>query len=134
MVGGAGSGLVAIIDDDESVRSALMGLMRASGISSRAFPSAEEYLGSDAPAITACVVTDVRMPGMSGLELQARLAACSSELPVIFITAHGDAEARRRALSAGAHAFFQKPFGDDELIESIRSAMDEGSTNHTEDS
>jgi len=125
---------VAIVDDDPSVRSALVGLMRAAGLSSLAFASADELLGSDALATTGCVVTDVRMPGTSGLELQARLAARRSGLPVIFITAHGDAEARRRALSAGARAFFQKPFDDDELIESIRAAMDRRSTHEMEES
>lgn len=128
MQGSAAAGLVAIVDDDASVRDALVGLMRAAGLTARAFASAEDFLRSDAPALAACVITDVRMPGMSGLELQARLAAGHAGTPVIFITGHADAEARRRALAAGARAFFQKPFDDEELLASLRAAMDQRSS------
>ncbi len=115
------SGFVAIVDDDGSVRTALMGLMKAVGLPARAFASAEEFLDARAEQQTLCLVADVRMPGMSGLELQAHLRARDVRMPVIFITAHGDAEARRRALAAGAVRFFQKPFDDQELVESIRA-------------
>ena len=121
---------MAIVDDDASVRSALVGLLRSAGLEARAFASADELLRSGAAATAACVVTDVRMPGMSGLELQERLAAGYPGTPVVFITAHGDAEARRRALEAGARGFFQKPFDDEALIACLRAALDERSTTH----
>ena len=114
---------VAIVDDDASVRVALLGLMRATGLPAKAFASAEEFLQSGADAETSCLVADVRMPGMSGLELQAQLNMRKAGIPVIFITAHGDAAARARALSSGALHFFQKPFDDQELLDAIRSAM-----------
>ena len=114
-------GVVAIVDDDGSVRSALMGLLRAAGYRARAFASAGEFLASGPAREVACLVLDVRMPGMSGLELQAELAARSLRLPIVFITAHGDDEAQRRALQAGAIAFLQKPFDDEALLGSIRA-------------
>jgi len=114
-------GVVAIVDDDGSVRTALMGLLRAAGYRARAFASAKELLASGPAREIACLVLDVRMPGMSGLELQAELAARSLRLPIVFITAHGDDEAQRRALQAGAIAFLQKPFDDEALLGSIRA-------------
>lgn len=114
--------LVAIVDDDGSVRTALLGLMKAVGLPARAFASAEEFLQSGAREKTTCLVADVRMPGMSGLDLQAQLNAWSAGIPVIFITAHGDAATRARALNAGAIQFFQKPFDDQALLDSIRAA------------
>jgi FixJ family two-component response regulator len=122
MVAGPGTKIVAIVDDDASVRSALLGLMRAAGLEARAFASAEEFLQSGAQATTACLVADVRMPGMSGLDLQAHLNAQKAGIPIVFITAHGDAAARTRALNAGAVRFFQKPFDDQELLDAIRAA------------
>jgi two-component system, LuxR family, response regulator FixJ len=123
MAGSPGTWQVAIVDDDASVRGALLGLMRAAGLEARAYASAEEFLGSGGPAETACLVADVRMPGMSGLDLQARLNAGPLRIPVIFITAHGDAAARARALGAGALRFFQKPFDDQELLDAIQAAI-----------
>ena len=113
---------VAIVDDDASVRTALLGLMRAAGLTAQAFTSAEEYLRSGVSSETACLVADVRMPGMSGLDLQAHLNALGAEIPVVFITAHGDAAARARAMQAGAVRFLQKPFDDEELLASIHEA------------
>jgi FixJ family two-component response regulator len=118
------SKFVAIVDDDDSMRGALQGLLKAAGFSSRAFESAEEFLGSGHQRETACLITDIRMPGMSGLELQARLNADDCRIPTIFITAHGDEEMRFRALRAGAVEFLPKPFDDEVLIESIRAAFD----------
>jgi FixJ family two-component response regulator len=115
---------VAIVDDDDSMRAALQGLLKAAGLSSRAFESAEQFLGSGHQRETACLITDIRMPGMSGLELQARLNADDCRIPTIFITAHGDEEMRFRALRAGAVEFLPKPFDDEVLIESIRAAFD----------
>jgi len=118
------SKFVAIVDDDDSVRGALQGLLKATGFSSRAFESAEEFLGSGHLRETACLITDIRMPGMSGLELQARLNAEHCTIPTIFITAHGDEEMRFQALRAGAVEFLPKPFDDEVLVESVRVALD----------
>jgi FixJ family two-component response regulator len=117
------SKFVAIVDDDGSMRSALQGLLRAVGFSSRAFESAEEFLGSGHQRETACLIADIRMPGMSGLELQARLNAEHCRIPTIFITAHGDEEMRLQALRAGAVEFLPKPFDDEVLVESVRAAL-----------
>jgi FixJ family two-component response regulator len=122
VIGRSPAKLIAIVDDDRSVRSALLGLMRAAGLEARAFASAEEFLRSGAQAQTACLVADVRMPGISGLELQAALDAQSAGVPVIFITAHGDADTHARAMAAGAVRVFQKPFADQELLDTIRAA------------
>jgi FixJ family two-component response regulator len=116
-------GLVAIVDDDESVQSALKDLMESAGISARCFGSAEEFLGSDRRGEAACLVTDVRMPGMSGLELQAKLKAEGSRIPIIFITSHGDAGMKSRAMKAGAVEFLSKPFDDEVLLEKVRAAL-----------
>jgi FixJ family two-component response regulator len=119
-----GSKFIAIVDDDDSVRGALQGLLKAVGYSSRAFESAEEFLGSGQQRETACLIADIRMPGMSGLELQARLNAEHCRIPTIFITAHGDEEMRFQALRAGAVEFLPKPFDDEVLVESVRAALD----------
>jgi FixJ family two-component response regulator len=115
--------LVSIVDDDDSVRSTLHELLRSAGFSSRTFESAEDFLGSGHQLETACLITDIRMPGMSGLELQARLNAEHCRIPTIFITAHGDEEMRLRALRQGAVEFLPKPFDDEILVESVRAAL-----------
>jgi FixJ family two-component response regulator len=115
--------LVAIVDDDDAVRAALQGLLRAVGFSSRSFESAEAFLDSGHQRETGCLIVDIRMPGMSGLELQARLNAEHCKIPTIFITAHGDEEMRFQALRAGAVEFLPKPFDDEVLIESVRAAL-----------
>jgi FixJ family two-component response regulator len=117
------SKLVAIVDDDDSVRGTLQELLRSAGFPSRAFESAEAFLGSGYQQETACLITDIRMPGMSGLELQSRLNAERCKIPTIFITAHGDEEMRFQALREGAVEFLQKPFDDEILIESISAAL-----------
>jgi len=116
--------LVAIVDDDDSVRGTLKELLRAAGFLSQTFESAEDFLGSGHRQDTACLITDIRMPGMSGLELQARLNAERCKIPTIFITAHGDEEMRFQALRAGAVEFLPKPFDDEVLIESVRAALE----------
>lgn len=116
--------LIAIVDDDESVRSALQGLMKAVGLPARAFASAEEFLESGQQHQTACLIADIRMPGMSGLELQTKLNKENCRIPTIFITAHGDAKMRMQALRSGAVEFLAKPFNDDVLLESVRAAME----------
>jgi FixJ family two-component response regulator len=116
--------LVAIVDDDDSMRSALAGLMKAVGLVTQAFASAEEFLNSGQQHQTACLIADIRMPGMSGLELQARLNADRCRIPTIFITAHGDAKMRIQALREGAVEFLSKPFDDEALLESVRAALE----------
>jgi FixJ family two-component response regulator len=116
--------LIAIVDDDESVRSAVHGVLNSVGLSTRSFASAEEFLRSGHRSETACLIADIHMPGMSGLELQATLAQKDSRIPIIFITAYGDAKMRTQAMSAGAVEFLEKPFDDDVLLESVRAALE----------
>jgi FixJ family two-component response regulator len=116
--------VVAIVDDDELMRGALQGLLKQAGLPSRAFASAEEFLESGEQHQTACLIADIRMPGMSGLDLQARLNAEQIRIPTIFITAHGDARMRMQALQAGAVEVLAKPFDDEVLLDSVRSALE----------
>jgi len=116
--------LVAIVDDDESVRIALAGLMKAVGLPAKTFASAMEFLDSGQQHHAACLIADIRMPGMSGLELQAKLNADRCRIPTIFITAHGDAEMRMQAMRSGAAEFLSKPFSDDLLLETVRAALE----------
>src|SRR3989441_4983916 len=116
--------LVAIVDDDDLMRSALQGMLKSVGLPSQAFASAEEYLNSGQQHQTACLIADIRMPGMSGLELQAKLNAEHCRIPTIFITAHGDTKMRMQALRAGAVEFMAKPFNDEALLESVRVALE----------
>ena len=115
--------LVAIVDDDDLMRSALQGMLKSVGLPSQAFGSAEEFLNSGQQRRTACLIADIRMPGMSGLELQAKLNAEHCRIPTIFITAHGDTKMRMQALRAGAVEFLAKPFDDDALLGSVRAAL-----------
>src|SRR5690242_10122922 len=116
--------MVAIVDDDDLMRSALQGLLRAVGLPAQAFASAEEFLKSGQQHQAACLITDIRMPGISGLELQARLNAEHCRIPTIFITAHDDGQMRMRALRAGAVEFLAKPFNDEALLETVRAALE----------
>ncbi|HMG33098.1 MAG TPA: response regulator [Blastocatellia bacterium] len=114
---------MAIVDDDRSVQSALKDLMESAGLSAQCFGSAEAFLESDQSNQIACIVADIRMPGMSGLELQAKLKAEGSRIPMIFITAHDDAKLRMQATKAGAVEFLSKPFDDEVLLEKVRAAL-----------
>ena len=114
---------VFVVDDDESVRGSLRFLLRSAGLESRAFGSAPEFLGAYDPAQPGCLVLDVRMPGMSGLELQQELNLRGAVIPVIFITGHGDIPMAVEAMQHGAHDFLQKPFRDEDLIERVRRAL-----------
>src|SRR6266566_6586479 len=118
------SNLVAIVDDDDLMRSALQGLLKAVGLPARAFASAEEFLTSGQQHQTACLIADIRMPGMSGLELQSKLNAEHCRIPTIFITAHGDTKMRMQALRGGAVEFLAKPFDDESLLGSVRAALE----------
>ena len=117
------SRLIAIVDDDESLRSALQDLIESDGLSALCFGSAEQFLNSEARQNAACLIADIRMPGMSGLELQAKLKAEGYRIPIIFITAHGDAEMRTLAMRDGAVEFLTKPFDDAVLLEIVHAAL-----------
>jgi FixJ family two-component response regulator len=114
--------LIAIVDDDESVRSAIHGLLKSVGLKTQLFASAEEFLQSGQHSEIACLISDIRMPGMSGLELQAKLAAEDCRIPIIFITAYGDTRMRMQAMRAGAVEFLGKPFDDKTLLDTVRAA------------
>ena len=113
---------ISIVDDDASVREAIRGLLRSAGFDAEVFASAEEFLTSGRSRETTCLVLDVRMPGMSGIDLQERLIASGHALPIVFITAHADEDERARALERGAVACLRKPFSDDALLEAIAKA------------
>ena len=115
--------LISVVDDDESVRESLSGLIRSVGFGVMVFASAEEFLGSNRLLDTDCLILDVRMPGMSGIDLQRQLAASHTSIPVIFITAHGDEEARVRALNGGAVDYLLKPFSEEALLQAINTAL-----------
>jgi FixJ family two-component response regulator len=114
---------ISIVDDDESVREALKSFLKSAGFEAEAFASAEELLSSGHLSGAACLILDVRMPGMSGVELQDRLTASQERVPIIFISAHADDEARERALASGAVDFLQKPFSDEALLNAIEAAV-----------
>ncbi len=115
--------LISIVDDDESIREAIQSLLRSVGFRAKTFASAEQFLQFDQIENTACLILDVRMPGMSGLELQRRLMATQCRIPIVFVTAHGDEEARSRALQEGAVEFLLKPFSEEALLNAIQAAL-----------
>jgi FixJ family two-component response regulator len=115
--------MISIVDDSDSVRESLQRLMRSVGFPVNVFASAEEFLNSDRLRNTDCLILDVRLPGMNGLELQRHLANSHSEIPIIFITSYEDDEVRARALNAGAVHYFLKPFNDQDLLDAIDAAL-----------
>ena len=115
--------LIAVVDDDDSVRESLRGLFRSVGFAAQGFASAAAFLQSNDLPRTDCVILDVRMPGMGGLELQRRLVASHPEMPVIFMTAHDDAPTRCLALSGGAVDYLIKPFSEEALLDAVRGAL-----------
>ena len=115
--------LIAVVDDDELVRGALQRLLKASGLGAVSFGSAEDLLKSGQLPDIACLIVDIRMPGMSGLELQAKLKAERCRIPIIFITAHGDAKMRSQAMRDGAVKFLAKPFDNTVLLEAVQAAL-----------
>ena len=117
------SRLIAIVDDDESLQGALQDLIESDGLSALCFGSAEQFLDSEARHKAACLIADIRMPGMSGLELQAKLKAAGCRIPIIFTTAHGDAEMRTLAMRDGALEFLAKPFDDAVLLEIVHATL-----------
>jgi len=116
-------GIVGIVDDDESVRMAIRSLLRSLGFKVETFGSAEDILGSARLDDIACLIVDLRLPGMSGVDLQQQLLVVKRELPMIFISAHDDPVAQQQALTAGALAFLRKPFSEKALIDAIRSGL-----------
>lgn len=120
-----GAKVVTVVDDDELMRNSLVGLLKAAGFPAKVFASAEDFLDSGLQHRTACLITDVRMPGISGLELLARLNANNCTIPTIFITAHGDTKMRMEALRAGAVEFLTKPFDNAILLRHVRAAMED---------
>jgi len=115
--------LISIVDDDDSLRNSLNNLIRSVGFGVQGFSSAEAFLNSNQLRDTAGLILDVRMPGMSGLDLQRQLVATNCRIPIIFITAHGDDNARTRALEAGAVDFLYKPFREEALLNAIHTAL-----------
>lgn len=117
------SRLISVVDDDQSTREGLVSLLRAAGFATEAFPSAEEFLRLAGRNGTACLILDVRLPGISGLELQDQLSAANRRIPVIFISGHADEVARDRALKAGAVDFLEKPVRRATLLNAVDSAL-----------
>jgi FixJ family two-component response regulator len=116
--------LVVIVDDDQSIQDALQDLLESAGVPAKAFGSAEDFLDSGLDREAGCLISDVRMPRMSGLELQARLKAIQCNVPIIFITAHGDARTRLQAMREGAVEFLSKPFDHQILLGKVRAALE----------
>ena len=117
------SKLIAIIDDDEAMQDSLRDLLEAAGLAARCFGSADDFLKSDLHPKAACLIVDIRMPKMSGLELQAKLREEECNVPIIFISAHGDAKMRIQAMRRGAVEFLAKPFDHQLLLKRVRSAL-----------
>ena len=114
---------IAIVDDDQEIREALMTLVETVGLRAEGFSSAEEFLSSPQAQDSACLLLDVRMPGMSGLELQRQLVAANWRIPIIFVTAYADEDVRVRALAAGAVAVLAKPCREEDLRAAIQAAL-----------
>lgn len=126
-MGVPGSTIISIVDDDASVRDAIKSLLKSIGFRVEVFASAEDLLHAGQLHHTACLILDIRMPGMSGLDLQRHLAAAQWRIPIIFITAHDEEEVRARALKAGVVDCLHKPFSEATLLEAIRSALESDS-------
>jgi FixJ family two-component response regulator len=126
-------GLISVVDDDESIRRTTTFLIESFGFRAAAFESAEDFLKSGQLHDTSCLIVDVQMPGMNGLELQGELAAAGNDVPIIFITAYDNNVSRQQAMRAGAVAFLGKPFNDEQLLQAVRSALghDNGGTKST---
>jgi FixJ family two-component response regulator len=119
-----GDALVFVIDDDAGVRASLQTLLRSVGLRVSAFSSAAEFLASQIPDVPSCLVLDVRLPGVSGLDFQAELAKASIRIPIVFITGHGDIPMTVRAMKAGAIEFLPKPFRDQDLLDAVQVGLD----------
>jgi RNA polymerase sigma factor (sigma-70 family) len=120
--------IVFVVDDDPSVRSAINRLIGSMGLQVELFESAQEFLASKLPNLPSCLILDIRLPGISGLNLQRRLAKAEIQIPIIFITAHGDIPMTVRAMKAGAVEFLTKPFRDQDLLDAIDLALERDRT------
>jgi FixJ family two-component response regulator len=118
-----GHSLISIIDDDESLRTALVSLIRSLGLQARSFGSAEEFLNAGEMQSFACIISDIQMPGMSGVDLKRHLTAQDVRTPVIMITAHSEHGLKERALASGAFCFLKKPFDANDLIDCVERAL-----------
>jgi FixJ family two-component response regulator len=121
-------GIIAIVDDDEPLREALGSVLKAAGFLIDTFPSAEEFLASPRRQEIACLILDIRLPGMSGIELQRRLFESGCAIPIIFVTAHGDASLRDMLLKRGAAGFLNKPVRSDTLLREIYAALEKSAS------
>ena len=119
----AGRALICVVDDDESVRESLPDLLKEFGFEGRAFPSAQDFLASNCVNRTSCLILDIAMPGMTGLDLQRELQLRGQKIPIVFITAQADGALRARAFEEGAVSFLLKPFSDTALLASVESAL-----------
>jgi FixJ family two-component response regulator len=117
------SNLISVVDDDESIRRSTKLLIESFSYRAAVFESAEIFLRSGQLHDTSCLIVDINMPGINGLQLQSQLVAEGCSIPIIFITAYGNTESRRQAMQAGAIAFLDKPFSDEQLLKSIRTAL-----------
>src|SRR5919197_3875794 len=115
--------IVFVVEDDASIRQAVGSLVRLAGLTVQAFPSAQEFLAFPRPDVPSCLVLDVQLPGLSGLDLQEELAKADVQIPIIFLTGHGDIPMTVRAMKAGALEFLTKPFDDEDLLEAIQQAI-----------
>jgi FixJ family two-component response regulator len=125
---GAGEPIVFVVDDDESVRTALGNLFRSVGLRVEVFGSAAELLRSKLPDVVSCLVLDVRLPGLSGLDFQAELAKADLHIPIIFMTGHGDVPMSVKAMKAGAIDFLTKPFRDQDMLDAVTGALERDRT------
>ena len=117
------SALIYVVDDDESVRRAIGGLVRSAGLTVQTFPSAQEFLAFPRPDVPSCLVLDVQLPGLSGLDLQEELAKADIQIPMIFLTGHGDIPMTVQAMKAGALEFLTKPFDNEDLLQAIQQGI-----------
>ena len=120
--------IVFVVDDDAAMRQSLSNLIRSVGLRVEAFASAQEFLRSKRPDVPGCLVLDVRLPGLSGLDLQKRMTEADIEIPIIFITGHGDIPMTVRAIKAGAVEFLTKPFRDQDLLDAVQQALERDRT------
>ena len=124
----AGESIVVVVDDDAAVRATLGSLFRSVGLRVESFGSAHEFAQSKLPEVPTCLVLDVRLPGVSGLDFQAELAAADIHIPIIFMTGHGDIPMSVKAMKAGAHDFLSKPFRDQDMLDAVRRALERDQT------
>src|SRR5271155_212828 len=115
---------VFVVDDDDLVRASIQGMLKSVGLRSETFGTAQEFLRSKRPDLPSCLVLDVRLPGLSGLDLQKRTGDAGIEIPIVFITGHGDIPMSVRAMKAGAVEFLTKPFRDQDLLDAIQQALE----------